>query len=40
VTCSRLDIRSELVRSARLVQKSPRGCQFDHGDMDPAASDS
>jgi hypothetical protein len=36
VRCSRLDVQSELVRSARLVQKPPRGCQFDHGDVDPA----
>jgi hypothetical protein len=36
VRFSRLDIRSELVWSARLVQKPPRGCQLDHGDVDPA----
>jgi hypothetical protein len=35
VSYSRLDVRSELVRSARLVQKPPRGCQFDHSDVDP-----
>jgi hypothetical protein len=35
VSCSRLDVRSELVQSAHLVHKPPRGCQFDHSDVDP-----